>query len=713
MRHPAPSPSQTAGAAVHGSQSAAVHGSQSAAGAAVHGCSVLLLGLVLAACGVSPDDGTPNDPFDPGKRPPPGNYGSGGSGSGGMPMDTPPMCDPSERRCGHEFVYQGSLMMPLSPDIDHVELHGDYAANGWTAGNPMTFDGKVYRVIVPVPWNGKVLYKFRLVYKNLSDKWIPDPQNPEQVDDGLGGKNSLLTGVTCAKWTCAADKPMCSGPGMPGAFDWRDAVLYFVFVDRFYNGDPKNDMPVSAPNLDAAANWQGGDWAGVTKKIKEGYFTSLGINTLWLTVPMDQTDGTGLGTDGHLYTAYHGYWPRDLTQPGRRFGSDAELKNLTDEAHKAGLRIILDYAMNHVHKDSPVWQAHMNDGWFNPLGPAGNPCICGSAACGWDGDKAKVCWFADYLPDFNFANAEARKYSVDNALSWVQKSGADGLRLDAIKHIELSWLTDLRSRLSTDVEPVTKEHVYLVGETFSGDQNLIRSFIDPCKQLDGQFDFPLRAAINSKILMRQGSMKDLIDFMDKNTGFYGSGVMSTFLGNHDVPRIIHFAQNTPLWNDPWVDGKDHNWTHQPGLVSEMEAYQRVAVAMAVLLTNRGVPLIYYGDEVGLPGAGDPDNRRFMQWDGYSAGQTALLGRLKKLTAQRAAHGALRHGDRTTLSFDNDTWAYKMVEGTDTVYVAVNRGDGDKTVAGLPTGPLHDPLTGETLTGPSVSIPARGVRLLLP
>ena len=676
----------------------------------------LLLGFCLSACGAAPQDmGTPNDPFDPGKPPPAGSYGSGsGSGSGGMPMDTPPMCDDSERRCAHEFVYQGSVDMPLTPNIASVELRGDYATDGWATGSPMTFDGKAWRVTVPLPWNGKTQYKFHIIYQDKTDKWIQDPASTEPpVDDGFGAKNSVISGVTCVKWTCVPTVPMCTGPAMPGAYDWRDAVLYFVFVDRFNNGDPGNDMPVSAPGLQGAANWQGGDWKGVTQKIQDGYFTSLGVNTLWLTVPMDQTDGTGLGTDNDLYTGYHGYWPRDLTKSEARFGADADLKTLVDEAHKKNLRIILDYAMNHVHQDSPVWQAHMNDGWFNPLNIPGGKCICGSDLCGWDGDKAKVCWFAEYLPDFNFANTDARKYSVDNALSWIQKSGADGFRLDAVKHIELSWLTDLRARLLSDVEPMTKQHVYLVGETFTGDQNLIRGFVDPCKQLDGQFDFPLRAVVNSKILMRQGVMKDLIDFMDTNTGFYGSGVMSTFLGNHDVPRSIHFAQNTPLWTDPWADGKDKNWMNQPGLVAETAAYERVSVAMALLLTNRGVPLIYYGDEIGMPGAGDPDNRRFMQWGGYSAAQTMLLGRITKLTAQRAAHGALRHGDRTTLSFDTDTWAYKMVEGADTVYVALNRGDVDKTVSGLPTGALHDQLTGETLTGPSVPVPARSARILLP
>ena len=151
----------------------------------------------------------------------------------------------------------------------------------------------------------------------------------------------------------------------------------------------------------------------MTQKIKDGYFTGLGVNALWLTVPMDNTDGTGLGDDGRQYTAYHGYWPRDLTKTEKRFGTGAELKALIDEAHKVGIKILIDYAMNHVHKDSPVYAMHMSDGWFNPLDlGGGKQCICGSPECGWDDpNKAKVCWFRDYLPDFNFNNAGARLFN--------------------------------------------------------------------------------------------------------------------------------------------------------------------------------------------------------------------------------------------------------------------------------------------------------------
>ncbi len=650
-----------------------------------------------------------------------GGAGSGGGGDGGggggdqtdggvADMAGNPMaCAEGQRRCAHTFSYAGDGSEQL------VEVRGDYRSDGWTKGDAMTASGNTWSVTLPLTWNGTVQYKLHIVLKAGGDKWIPDPSATKTAPDGYGGVNSVLDVGTCSTWTCAdgggGGFTCAGGSTTSSVFDWRDAVIYFTFVDRFFDGNPANDAPITASGLDKAANWQGGDWAGITQKIQAGYFQSLGVNALWISVPMDNSESADVGDDSHLYSGYHGYWPRNLDQPEARFGTKAELTALVAAAHKAGIKVIADYAMNHVHIDSPVWQQHQNDGWFNPLQVNGQNCVCGTSQCPWD-SAAKYCWFETYLPDFNFNNADARKFSVDNAMSWIEGYGFDGFRLDAVKHIEVSWLTDLRSRLTNDVESMTHQHVYLVGETFTGDRNLIKSFIDPCAMLDGQFDFPMRAAVDGNVLMRQGKMSDLASFMDGNDGFYGDrSVMSTFIGNHDVPRSIHFAQDTPLWSDVWTDGKDRNWQNQPGVVDGTSAYERVSVALAVLFTNRGAPLLYYGDEVGMPGAGDPDNRHMMQWDGYNAGQKELLGRVQALGAARAAHPALRHGTRTTLSVDDDTWAYQMSDGSDTVWVVINRGDSARTVGGLPAHGFKDRLTGDMLTGPQIMVPPRSARVL--
>jgi glycosidase len=366
--------------------------------------------------------------------------------------------------------------------------------------------------------------------------------------------------------------------------------------------------------------------------------------------------------------------------------------------------------MNHVHISSPVYQQH--DDWFWPLDNSGAYCVCGDG-CGWDGAEGRRCWFTDYLPDFNFNNAAARDFSVSNAIQWIQDTGIDGFRLDAVKHIEDSWILDLRSRVASEIESVTEQHFYMVGETFTGDKGTIAYYVNPVTMLDGQFDFPLRNALVSSLLIRSANMYDLESFLAGNDGYYGAGIMSTFVGNHDVPRSIHFAQDSPIWSDAWAGGKEIAWSNQPGLPGGMSAFERMANGFALIFTLPGVPLIYYGDEIGLPGAGDPDNRRFMQWSGYSAGQTFLKDRIAKLAQIRSAHSALRKGTRTTASVSNDTLVYEMSDGTESVYVAINRGDGAATVDGLPSSPLTDLIDDSTHDGPSLSVPPRSTRILVP
>ncbi|HWZ90231.1 MAG TPA: alpha-amylase family glycosyl hydrolase, partial [Polyangiaceae bacterium] len=217
-------------------------------------------------------------------------------------------------------------------------------------------------------------------------------------------------------------------------------------------------------------------------------------------------------------------------------------------------------------------------------------------------------------------------------------------------------------------------------------------------------------------------MQGLAQFMDSNDTFYPStAVMSTFIGNHDLPRSIHYAEQTlPTWlhdgspsNPSAGDGKSNAWAGQPALETDPNAYQRLANAFAVILTNKGAPLIYYGDEIGLPGAGDPDNRRMMPWTGYSAPQQALYDRIKALTAIRAAHPAMRRGTRSTLEADADLWVYKLTTHSgdpapDTVYVAINRSDTDRATTMLPAG-LSELITGMPASG-SVTIPARETRI---
>ncbi|HFE45014.1 MAG TPA: hypothetical protein ENJ18_05895, partial [Nannocystis exedens] len=193
------------------------------------------LSLVSATVGACTDpplisesesDGLPTStmPYDPSQGGASGTTGATDSGTGtnttsgetdptttGEPM--PPMCDEAQRRCAYEFTY------PDGGELS-VDVMGNYAADGWTVGRAMETDGRQWSVSIELPWDTPVEYKLRID----NDMWIPDPNNPDTVDDGFGGLNSVVMGMTCEWWSCDS--------GNIGTFDWRDAVIYFVFVDR-------------------------------------------------------------------------------------------------------------------------------------------------------------------------------------------------------------------------------------------------------------------------------------------------------------------------------------------------------------------------------------------------------------------------------------------------------------------------------------------------
>ncbi len=653
--------------------------------------------LALIACGSdavnNKNYGEPPDAalFNPGNGGPGDNYGSG----------NPPstfVCPDELKRCAQDFTY------PFSGESS-VELRGDYRGpDSWLNGDPMTHQGAVWRATVNVPLNKAIQYKF---FVNNST-WVFDPKQPTSVDQN-NNTNNLLSPVTC-------NPAICELPPQtpPGVYDWRDAVVYFVFVDRFLDGDSSNNGSVPS-GVQFPAQYQGGDWKGVTTKINAGYFSDLGANVLWLTVPVKNADsfaGKGVGGDSHLYSSYHGYWPYDTAQPEPRFGSLQELKDLVTAAHNKSLRVIFDYAMVHVQKDSPIYQN--NPGWFWPNSYNGGDCICGQN-CSWDAQFDR-CWFTDYLPHWNYTVSAARDFSVNAALQWVKDTGVDGFRLDAIKHVDVSWLTQLRSQIQTQIIANQKpqQRFYMVGETYDFfNRDFIKSFVDPKTKLDGQFDFPLRRMIIESVLLKAQGMDALASFMDTNDYYYGgNAIMSTFIGNHDLPRVVHLAQEPPLWGGQGDDGKNLAWQSQPGLPGDQKAFDKLANAFAVLLVNHGAPLIYYGDEYGMAGAGDPDNRRMMQWSGYSPGQQYVHDRIKALTTIRAAHPALRRGQRTTLVSNADLWLFvtKTPVPQDEVFVAINRGDSDKSVSVLPNVTLTELVTNQTITGPTVTVPARQTRV---
>ncbi|MBI5477335.1 MAG: hypothetical protein HY906_00680 [Deltaproteobacteria bacterium] len=504
-------------------------------------------------------------------------------------------------------------------------------------------------------------------------------------------------------------------------FAWQDAVMYFAMTDRFKDGNAGNNAPVSG--VDPKANWQGGDLAGLKSVIDSGYFDTLGVNAIWISSPVQNTatGWQGSGGDTHMYSGYHSYWPiatgwrpdNQLSgvQPiDPHFGTLDDLKAMVQAAHGRGIRVLVDAVANHVHQDSPLWAQYQSasPAWFN----------LPTYVCGWD--QPITCWFASYLPDFKFETLPTLTTVVEHFVWLAQEADLDGFRVDAVKHFIHDLGYALRGRLNEAVA-TTGTRYYLVGETFTGESDgekqLIKSYVH-AEELDGQFDFPLYWSVLEAFLREERDFRSLESMLQANDGYYGTwAVMSNFLGNHDVPRALSHAAGQIA--DMWGNGaKDQGWNNPPALPTAVEPYQKLRLAWTFLMTVKGIPLIYYGDEFGMEGAGDPDNRKMMRFGGsLSQNQQDTLAHVAKLTAVRKAHPAFRYGARSQLYMESANglfWSYGMKQGSDVGVVVFNRYPSGQTrnvpVASL--GLQNGQILRDVIHGGTVSVAGGNVSITL-
>ena len=511
-------------------------------------------------------------------------------------------------------------------------------------------------------------------------------------------------------------RPLASADGPDAAPPtWHDAVIYQIVVDRFFDGDARNTAPLATPGLDRRADYQGGDLAGIRQKLREGYFDRLGVTALWLSplYPGPDHAEREFPAPNRLYSGYHGYWPVEPRAVEPRFGTMAELKALVAEAHDRGIAVLLDFVANHVHEDHPYAREHPD--WFGTLElPNGELNLRR-----WD-DYRLTTWFEPYLPSFDFAGApDAVEQLTADAAWWLRETGADGFRHDAVKHVPNAFWRALTRRLRDAVpRDAGQLPLYQIGETF-GSNALVGSYITP-GQLDAQFNFGLYDAAIAA-LARGGPLSALADALDASQRAFGPlHLMGNPVDSHDKTRFLALVENDV---SPGQDDREPGWSDAPPRVDDPASYERLELALAYTLTTPGVPVVYYGDEVGMTGANDPDNRRFMVWDGLSPEQLAHRDAVARLIRLRRDTPALRTGTVETLYADDTAWLFRRTAPGSDVLVALNTGDADRrlTASEAPVlgtlGPgdlpdLLDPARPLRDGGPTtVRVPAGGYRVL--
>jgi glycosidase len=454
-----------------------------------------------------------------------------------------------------------------------------------------------------------------------------------------------------------------------------DDVIYLIMPDRFSDGDPSNNAPRDAP---AEANerrnpraWHGGDLRGVINHLP--YLKELGVTALWLNPWVDNWNGvTRCDKPWCPSTYYHGYHAVDYYSVEDRFGDMAVLRELVERAHALGLKVIQDQVANHVVTHHPWASAPPLDNWFHGtvkshiLNPFRGDLLLSPHASDAARRPTLDGWFADDMPDMNQEEPEVARYETQNALWWVGMTGMDGIRQDTIQYMPRAFIRDLSRALHRQYP-----RMWMVGEVFDRDPIHTAYFLGGRAgwdgidtELDSVFDFPVwQASLN--VFTGKAPVRALRDGLKHDAAYADASRLTTMANNHDVKRFMSLEGAT-------LEG--------------------AMMHVAFTLTIRGTPQLYYGEELGMEGGDDPDNRRDFP-GGFvgdarnaftKAGRTATEQRMFEWTRDwirlRREHSSIRHGALIDLYFDDDAYAFARRDGEETTVIVINRAAAPKELA---------------------------------
>jgi len=456
------------------------------------------------------------------------------------------------------------------------------------------------------------------------------------------------------------------------SFTWNDAIIYSLMIDRFNDGEPENNSPVKHDSLSEKANYNGGDLQGVLNKINDGYFDSLGINTLWISPVYDNPNKAykEYPAPHRYYSGYHGYWPISSKGVDEHFGNLELVKKVVTESHKKGIKVLLDFVSNHVHTEHPYFKEHRD--WFGQLElPDGRLNLRF-----WD-EYRLTTWFEPYLASFDYLSSEeALEEMTDVAVWWLKETGADGYRHDAVKHVPNLFWRRLNEKLKANVESEREIPVYQIGETF-GSYDLISSYVNN-GQLHSQFNFNLYDVALPTFINENATFSTLDKEMQKTFSVYGvNHLMGNVMDSHDKNRFMAFADGD-LDASTW-SAIEQGWNNPP-VVNNPENYKKLILYMAYMNTIPGLPVIYYGSEFGMSGASDPDNRRMMRFgNDLTNGEKRTFDQVKKIINLRKSHTALRYGDYYTLQADSNIFAYIRSDLNERLLIVLNKSNETQRV----------------------------------
>lgn len=423
-------------------------------------------------------------------------------------------------------------------------------------------------------------------------------------------------------------------------FDWDEAVVYFMMTDRFFDGNESNNTASGTDTYgDNPGLYHGGDFAGVTAKLD--YLQDLGVNTIWLTPIVKNIAGVTVTDEGKedvpYNAAYHGYWASDFTKLNPTMGTTEEFKTMISEAHKRGMRIMVDIVVNHAGYGTESTFADM----------LRDKSVSEGDIKSWQSG----------LPDFATEKADVRAKLVEWQTSWMKDYGVDYFRVDTVKHVDSTTWAALKNS-TTEVNPSFKMIGEYYGAGYASNGSTLGS-----GQMDADLDFDFNDQATSFV---SGNISSVEKFLSaRNSALNNAYMTGQFLSSHDEDGFKAALMN----------GKKY---------TEDEATSAALVAATLQLTAKGIPVIYYGEEVGLSGLNDypyQTNRYDMDFSLATEDNVTYQHYKNLLSIRNAYTDVFTRGSRNVVA-SSDEEGYDVVSrtyGGTTLYVGMNIKDAAKEV----------------------------------
>lgn len=515
-----------------------------------------------------------------------------------------------------------------------------------------------------------------------------------------------------ALFACVDSSPYTQPPEITNHVeDWRDEVIYQLLVDRFANGDVNNDYNVTYDESNLS-RYLGGDYQGIIDKVD--YLQALGVTTLWISpvvVNVEEDAGNG---------SYHGYWTQDFLNVNPHWGDLPKLREMVQVMHDHDIKVVLDIVVNHVGQlfyydinrngqadittyystdgsDTvdivtewdPAYDTRGVQGWTSlgesgeaPLGWVDMPEINRVlpnppefANPDWYNRRGRVTNWGDFeqvvygdfpggLKDLKTEHPDVRAALIDAFGYWIETANLDGFRIDTLKHVEHDFWQEFCPAIRDHASLIGKEKFLMFGESFDGDDQLIGSYTFD-QEVDSVVYFSQKYQVYDDVFKYNQPTTRIETLLaaratnfgtvahDRGAGLPPTDILVNFMDNHDIPRFL-FDKNSV-----------------PALKS----------ALTYLLTQDGIPTLYYGTEQGFSGGNDPANREPLWTTGFDT-DGDLFQHTAALTALRKAYAPLRRGDftlkwvtdRVSGEEDSNILAFERSYDGESVLVVINTSD---------------------------------------